>query len=401
MPFSQRFTLAPGFVFLDSGLVYSRGDSIACATYINSAGVLTAAGTDDPRYNYLNGTLQGLLMEEARTNYIKHSRAFSNAAWLSASGANDNGTEAVNGETGTRVLLTNVAVPDFDSSGALYQAFAGAVIPNANNYIGFIRWAARTAAFNGRIGAVAATGSNTVNSGSVPLSTSEYRRHSFLHTGSPINWTGGGNISMRPGSGETDKEAIVSAYDYQNGTFPTSHIINGATALSRQADYLTVDYGFLQISNTAPHAFLLTYERTPASLAAGASFSPFIEDNGGLFNNLNAGGGNNFCVIGGYSFANAGPVPANANKYCWNTNNAGFDYVNYDWDNEGCTAQLGSASNLYLKTVEVWDGELTAAQALAARNRGSFLPGGIAANRLGVATLGTGRLGTAKLGIKL
>lgn len=66
-------------------ITFTRASS---ATYLDSDGLLKTATTNIPRIEYAaDGTLKGLLVEEARTNLLTWSEAFDNAAWTKTSGA--------------------------------------------------------------------------------------------------------------------------------------------------------------------------------------------------------------------------------------------------------------------------------------------------------------------------
>lgn len=65
---------------MDSSITYSRS---SVGTYWNSAGYLKTALANTPRFDYdpLTGRSKGILIEEKRTNLLKYSEDFTNAAW--------------------------------------------------------------------------------------------------------------------------------------------------------------------------------------------------------------------------------------------------------------------------------------------------------------------------------
>jgi hypothetical protein len=67
VPFSLNF-MRPGW--LDPGVTFTRAST---GTYVDASGVIQTAAINAPRWDYANGVLRGLLIEEARTNLFLNS----------------------------------------------------------------------------------------------------------------------------------------------------------------------------------------------------------------------------------------------------------------------------------------------------------------------------------------
>ena len=59
---------------------------VSIATFINSQGLIAIAQADAPRFDHdpVTGAPKGLLLEEARTNYVLQSRDLSHVPWVKA-----------------------------------------------------------------------------------------------------------------------------------------------------------------------------------------------------------------------------------------------------------------------------------------------------------------------------
>ena len=97
---------------LDSRITFTRSTT---GSYYNSAGVLSTAAINAPRFDYNPSTLQanGLLIEESRTNLLTYSEQFDNAAWA---------------KTETTVIANATIAPDGTST-------ADKVIPSTNSSV--------------------------------------------------------------------------------------------------------------------------------------------------------------------------------------------------------------------------------------------------------------------------
>ena len=115
-------TLDLNFMFpgsLDPRITFTRASS---ATYTDASGVIQTAASNAPRWDYANGVLRGLLIEEARTNQSKDYTGYgvSGASWTPASGIAPDATNTM-----VRWAETNLG-------GAHYSDFSGPSVANAS-----------------------------------------------------------------------------------------------------------------------------------------------------------------------------------------------------------------------------------------------------------------------------
>jgi hypothetical protein len=100
---------------LDSRVTFTRATGASNpATYIDSNGYVTATSDNQPRFDHNPITLacKGLLIEESRTNLLKHSDAFGNAIWgkSAAASAVANAVAATSGNPAAGIPLVPGAV---------------------------------------------------------------------------------------------------------------------------------------------------------------------------------------------------------------------------------------------------------------------------------------------------
>ena len=102
---------------LDPRITFSRAST---GTYFDVAGTLQAAATNAPRWDYNPSThaLNGLLIEETRTNILLQSANFTNAAWVASSNVVAAPTVTANQATAPDGTLTAARV--------IFPAVAGA-----------------------------------------------------------------------------------------------------------------------------------------------------------------------------------------------------------------------------------------------------------------------------------
>ncbi len=303
------------------------------ATFFNSAGVLTSAATNAPRFDYNPSTLaaQGLLIEESRANLFTYSAQFDDAAWLKGGTISANEIVAPDGTLSADLLTA----ANTTFSGSLRQtptvtsatAYTISAFVKKNNwrYVG-LRFSTSTfgateqvpfydfdtdAVSNG--GVTGATITRTlVGNGWVRLAMTFT---STSTSGTSQIWITDSNGATAPAKAGTESVYVWGA-QLEAGAFPTSYIPTTTTALTRAQDRAvvnTISPWYNSVAGTIYAEFSLTL---PAS--GGNQFFTQTSDNSynnRIVNNISSTAfPNTSTVSGGTSdgFAStAGAVTAN------------------------------------------------------------------------------------------
>ena len=254
-----------GFDFVQSpSLVAGRGGQTITFTratsawYFNSAGVLTDAGSGNPRFDYDPVTLaaRGLLVEEARTNICIRSEEFDNAAWVKTDTTiTANNITSPDGTTDADLLTEGVAGTATVVSTAFTITANGTIAVSCFLKRGNTDWVVvnfNSGANNlykwfnlatGAIGSNSVTGTGVFFGGSGKVQTlpNGWYRCSFAGTvGSGLTTA---VIITSSASADASFTRVNNATRYQfgamvedNNTFPTSYIKTTSAAVPRNID---------------------------------------------------------------------------------------------------------------------------------------------------------------------
>jgi len=265
------------------------------ATFFNSAGVLTSAATNAPRFDYNPSTLaaQGLLIEEARTNALTYSAEFDNAAWTKTrSSITANATTSPDGTVNADKLVEDTTA---SASHPLISAVLTVVVGSTQSFSVYAKAAERSAivlrlnaasdsifaSFNLSTGAVGTTVNAGTGSGATAtiqnagngwyrctlsgiFSSTSANPIAIIYpavstadpSGTSIVYTGNGTSGL-----------FIWGAQLEAGAFPTSYIPTTTTALTRAADDAVVNTLSPWYSATA--GTLFAEYNTPFALTAG------------------------------------------------------------------------------------------------------------------------------------
>jgi hypothetical protein len=206
---------------LDPRITFTRASA---AWYFNSAGNLTQAATNEPRFDYDPATLhaRGLLIEGARTNIALHSRDFTQTAWVKTNITAALNVTGIDGVANSASRLTATA-----SNGTALQTITSASATHVSSF--FARRITGT-------GTVEITQDNGATWTAITL-TSAWQRFAipFATIANPV-------IGFRL---VTSGDVIaVDVAQCEVGTFATSPIITAAAAVTRGVEFASMPIAF-------------------------------------------------------------------------------------------------------------------------------------------------------------
>lgn len=235
---------------LDPRITFTRSTT---GTYVNSAGLITSAAINEPRFDYdpVTRALKGLLIEEQRTNLLTYSEQFDNAAWTKTnSSVTANSIVAPDGTLTADTLVedTNTGSHETNQAATLVAAttYALSVYAKASSRTR-VRLAGRTAGSwssfpSGVFDLLAGTIVTSTGASSAVISdvgNGWYRCTIFGTTsatsaGLTVGLVQSGTTSSYTGDGTSG--LYIWGAQLETGTFPTSYIPTTAATATRAAD---------------------------------------------------------------------------------------------------------------------------------------------------------------------
>jgi len=288
------------------------------ATFFNSAGVLTSAAIDAPRFDYNPSTLaaQGLLIEEARTNSLLRSAEFDNASWIKTRATvTANTATAPDGTTSADSIVedgTAANTHDLRQGGITNSATTNWTLSfflKAVNRTWALIELQNTSATSNRARAWFNLQTGVVGTGNTVGSGITYVSHSIQNVGNGwyrcvvvgtvdvsvtsiqawVEGTIADNTTNYDGvNGQTS--VYIWGAQLEAGAFPTSYIPTTTTALTRAADVASVNTlspWYNQTSGTFYAEFLVPQTNSSGLwrvLSGDVANRPQIFNNASIFN---------------------------------------------------------------------------------------------------------------------
>jgi hypothetical protein len=244
---------------LDPRITFTRA---SLGTYTNASGIIQAAAANAPRWDFVNGVLRGVLMEEPRTNIIPSSEDFT-AGWSQAGATLAAGPVSPNGSS-----LTTRMVED-TSNAAHYSGSATASYTPSATYtfsvyakmqqVRYLQLSIREGAGNGghatfdlQTGTVsgppAADGTGVVGAAFIlPIGGGTYRCGITSSIGASVNgalylfMSNAPNPGWAPSyAGNASNGLLVWGSVCEKGSFATSYIPSAGAAATRAGDFATM-----------------------------------------------------------------------------------------------------------------------------------------------------------------
>jgi hypothetical protein len=245
---------------LDPRVTFTRGST---ATYFDNTGTMQTVSGNTPRWDYNPSTLalNGLLIEEARTNIILGSPGFSATYWsfpvgggsvaFNTSGAPDGTTTgSTQTKTGTAegVFRQVFSVPATNVPYCFSLFVKQGTSPYANIAPGFngatsfpmivLRWSDLTLASRGGGNAALAYGMSPIGNGWYRLWIAAQNTGSA--TGGVFDIRANGDAPAGMGDGTESGTLLIWGAQLEQGAFPTSCIPTTAAAVTRAVDVCSI-----------------------------------------------------------------------------------------------------------------------------------------------------------------
>jgi len=317
-----------GATSLDNRITFTRAST---ATFFNSAGVLTSAAVNAPRFDYNPSTLapRGLLIEEQRTNLLVQSENFA-TTWSTANvTVTANTTTAPDGTSTAETFDDDVAngVHDVNQSivtttGTTYTL--SAFLKNVNRQYAILACSGSASSYAsakfdlsaGTLGSTVASGAGwSVTSSSITSVGSGWYRCTITFV---VGTTTGNAARIGMATDGTtftasqrglevytgsDKTIFVWGAQLEAGAFATSYIPTTTTALTRSADVASMTGTNFSSWFNAVEGTLFVEAQYPFAVASGSN-NGFAEIDDGTFNEafaiyVSPAGNSNFLVRDG------------------------------------------------------------------------------------------------------
>ena len=215
-------------------ITFNRASS---GTYVDSAGVLQTAATDEPRFghNPTTGESLGLLVEEQRTNLLLWSEDFSNVAWVE-----NTATVTTNTQTAPNGTLTADTFSPTSGTSSLHQIIT-CLASTAYTWSFYVKLGTMAAAdfrFAVRDDSNGAFIAADIAPNVTPVTT-EWRRVTYTFT-TPV-----GCVLVRPylyrfTPATYGTTVHLWGAQLEAGAFPTSYIPTTTAAATRSADVASI-----------------------------------------------------------------------------------------------------------------------------------------------------------------
>ncbi len=220
---------------LDSRFTFTRASTTA--TYINSSGYVTTAGTDVPRFDHDPSTQapRGLLVEGQATNLINYSNDFANANWLVDNSSATNPSVSTVSQTGPDGASTVTRIT-LNKTGGTFSRIRNSAVGTASQPYTMSVWMKANTANGG-----AATQNVGLRIGGDPIGfncvvTTTWKRFQYPYTisGTDAN----AQILLWDNIAGNDETADVLVYGCQIelGSIASSYIPTVASTATRVAD---------------------------------------------------------------------------------------------------------------------------------------------------------------------